>query len=58
MGEINKAVLLPLASGLFLLIKQLFGIEITEGDQEVYVNAVLAGIALIGVFMKFKKGEK
>lgn len=55
LSQINKAILAPLASGIFLLIKQIFGIEITEPEQEVYVNAVLSAIALAGIFMQFKK---
>jgi len=56
MGAINKQIIAPLAAGVFLFIKQVFGIEVGTAEQDVYVDAILAGITLVGIFMKPKNG--
>lgn len=53
----NKAIILPLVTGVALLIKTIFGFEIGTEDQNAYADMVLAGVTLYGVFKDPKKKD-
>lgn len=58
MGTINIAIILPIISGISLLAKMAFGVEIGTEDQDTIANMVLAAIALYGIFKNPKKDNQ
>lgn len=56
LSRINKAMLVPIISAVLLIVKASFKLDFNEAEWvDRIVEAVLAGIALIGVFMIPKK---
>ena len=53
--KFNKTLLIPIVAFLALVSKKYFNVELTSGDQEIFIDGALAIITAIGFGMKPKK---
>ena len=51
MNKINKAIILPIVAGLMLVVSYMTDQPLTDMDAETLTNAILAIVALVGVFI-------
>lgn len=54
---INRAIILPIVAGIALIVKIVTGVELSQEYQDILTDAVLAIVALAGIFIRPKKEE-
>lgn len=57
MNKINKAIILPIIAGLMLVVSHITDEPITDMDAQTLTDAILAIIALVGVFISPTKKD-
>lgn len=55
MAQLNKLLIVPLASIIVLLVKEIFGIELPQGEIESLLTFTLLALSGTGIFMQPKK---
>jgi uncharacterized membrane protein len=53
----NKALIAPIVAAALLLLKQLFGVELSSETADAITNAVLAIVMLVGIFLDPRKSS-